>query len=604
MELKSSCGNKGTCGRCAVRLLNGTARIETGSLPDRLQQHGFMLACLSTVQGDATVEIPAAARLERCLSSIQAPVDQSPEDLALVNSYGLQPPCRLIELNLQPPSAEDNTPDLERLSTALRQSGCGLGPFKPDLQLLQRLPGLLRQAEWKVAAAVSAGEEPEKRLISVEPAGPQPPLNLGLALDLGTTTIVAELVDLDQGRTLARAAAYNRQSRYGDDIITRIIHADDNPGGLEALQRAAVATVNDLIGIIMDTTGIDSSQVRAVTVAGNTVMTHLFLGIPPKYIRLPPYLPAASAYPEALARDLGLAVNPGAGVRCFPSVASYVGGDIVAGVLAAGMAREDPLTLFIDIGTNGEMVLGNREWLISCACSAGPAFEGGGITHGMRAARGAIERVEIDPRTLEITLSTIGGGLPAGICGSGLIDLVGKLRRTGQLDRSGRLRTTGVNPRLRVTPEGEREVLLAPAMDTGLDRDITLTESDIQNFIRSKAAVFAGIRCLLKAVGLDLAAIERILVAGEFGRSLNVPNAIETGLLPDLPPEKFYFMANTSLKGARLALLSRPAWSEAETIAGRMTYLELSAGSIFMEEFVSAMFLPHTDLGLFTSNSN
>lgn len=330
-------------------------------------------------------------------------------------------------------------------------------------------------------------------------------------------------------------------------------------------------------------------------------MAHLFLGLSPKYIRLKPYIPTANTFPPVRAGDLGLAVNPRAWVLSFPAVASYVGGDIVAGVLATRIAWEEPLTLFIDIGTNGEMVLGNRDWLISCACSAGPAFEGGGITFGMRAMKGAIERVEIDPETFEVEVKAISGYRPMGICGSGLIDLIAKMRRVGLIDRTGHFQLDKKTPRLRETEDGDVEFVLVWGQDTECGKDIVITESDIKTLIRSKGAVFAGIQSLLRTVGLDLEAIDRILIAGGFGNYLNVADAVEIGLLPDLPPAKYRFVGNTAVKGAKLGLLSRPALEEAKEIASRMTYVELSVGTTFMDEFVSALFLPHTNLSLFPS---
>jgi len=355
-----------------------------------------------------------------------------------------------------------------------------------------------------------------------------------------------------------------------------------------------------LLGKIFNRNKVSKTDLHIAVVAGNTTMVHLFLGLSPKYIRLDPYVPTAVLYPAVTATEIGLDINSNAWVLCMPSVASYVGGDIVAGVLATKIALREETILFIDIGTNGEIVLGNKGWLICCSCSAGPAFEGSGITFGMRAMKGAIERVSIDSTNFEVFVMTIGTRQPIGICGSGLIDCIAKLRQVGLIDRTGKFNNEIETMRLRKNGEG-MEFVLVWAQETECGKDIVLTENDIKNIIRSKGAVFAGIQSLLRTTQMDLSQIDRILIAGGFGNYLNIHDAIEIGLLPDTEYNKYEFAGNTSIKGAQLALLSEEAHREAEKIANMMTYLELSSGNLFMEEFVAALFLPHTDLNLFPS---
>ncbi|MGI9861530.1 ASKHA domain-containing protein [Moorella naiadis] len=595
LPLKSTCGGAGTCGRCAVKIETGEVQIQGGRLPARMEKEGYTLACQTVIKGDVVVTIPPESLLgqHQVLLQDKGRLQDSLTDL--LGHYPLEPACSVTSLELAEPTLTENASDASRLLAALRKEKDLEASL--DLDLLRKLPDSLRQAGWQIDVTLAATNN---RIIQVVPRGTG--RAYGLAIDLGTTTVAVSLLDLGSGQIVARNGSYNRQAAYGDDVISRIIHATSNEGGLEELRQAALATINDLISAILGSRGINPAGVTAACVAGNTTMAHLLLGINPRYLRLSPYIPAAAELPTLKAAEVGLRINPGAIVQIFPAVASYVGGDIVSGALFTGIARGEELTLFIDIGTNGEMVLGNSDWLISCACSAGPAFEGSGITCGMRAMAGAIEGVTIDPETLEVELEVIGGGRPAGICGSGLIDCLAKLRRAGIIDRTGNFQDV-TTPRLRQTDEGP-EFVLAWAAQSSNHRDIVLTAADIKNLIRSKGAVFAGIQSLLKTVSLEMEAIERIIIAGGFGNYLHIPNAVAIGLLPDLPPEKYVFAGNTSLKGAELALLSRPAWQEALELARRMTYLELSAGNLFMEEFVSALFLPHTQLELFPSVGN
>ncbi|MDA8227311.1 MAG: ASKHA domain-containing protein, partial [Desulfitobacterium hafniense] len=344
------------------------------------------------------------------------------------------------------------------------------------------------------------------------------------------------------------------------------------------------------------------SDLACAVIAGNTTMTQLFLGIDARYIRLEPYIPTLNFYPPVQAGQTGLHISSEGFVYSFPCVASYVGGDIVAGTLITGMNESDELLLFIDIGTNGEIVLGNKDWLVSCACSAGPCFEGGGITFGMRAMPGAIEHIRINHRTLDVKLKVIGQVLPVGICGSGLVDCLSELKEAGIIDRAGNFQVEhpSNSQRVRITPEG-KEFVLAWAHQAGGDKDIVITENDVKNLIRAKGAIYAGIRTLLQMLSVEIDMIDRIVIGGGFGNYLNVEDSIRIGLLPDLPLDKFEFIGNSSVKGAKLALLSQAAWLEAEKLAKKMTYIELSIGTTFMDEFVSALFLPHTDFTQFPS---
>ncbi|MDW7673477.1 MAG: ASKHA domain-containing protein, partial [Bacillota bacterium] len=501
-----------------------------------------------------------------------------------------------VFVTLDEPTLTENGADLPKLMSELRKRN--LHNVQIGLENLRALPEVLRAGSWQATVTV-VEIDGQQRIVSIEPGHVKAPL-LGLAIDIGTTTVVVNLVNIETGEIIDSQGSYNKQARYGDDVITRIVHATDEEKGLADLQQAVLNTINELVDKLLTANNLEVDQLKAAVVAGNTTMTQLFLGINPKYIRLEPYIPTVAQVPIIKASELGLRLNSEAIIYNFPAVASYVGGDIVSGVLATNMAKEDAVVLFIDIGTNGEMVLGNQDWLVTCACSAGPAFEGGGITFGTRAMTGAIERVIIEPNSFEVELKTIGNGKPMGICGSGLIDGLSKLRNAGLIDRSGKFNQNIDSNRLRRTDE-DWEFVLAWADDTELGKDIVLTESDIKNIIRAKGAIYSGIRTMLKMMELDGYAIEKIIIAGGFGNFLNISDAIQIGLLPDLPLDKYLFLGNSSVKGAKIALLSKEALLEAEEVGRKMTYLELSVGNAFMDEFVSALFLPHTDLSQFPS---
>lgn len=597
IALKSTCGGQGTCGRCAVRVLAGETSDHARKLPRKLREKGYVLACQTRVVSDAIIDVPQDSRLDEHQVLVQDKTRQVQvqEQADLLSGYPLAPLAQTFTVQLEPPSLTENMSDWSRLQAALRPRLPGW-QLEIDIKTLQKLAATLRDANWQVDATV-AFLPGRAEVIQVAPAGKSNAYALGI--DIGTTTVVVSLLDLKENRIIDQSGTYNRQARFGDDVISRIIYATSKEKGLGELQEAVQQTINELINRLLGRQNISPEEVLLVAAAGNTTMAHLFLGLDPKYIRLQPYIPTASNFPPLRAHDLGLKINPSAWVFIFPGVASYVGGDIVSGALYSRLSVSDKLTLFIDIGTNGEMVLGNSDWLICCSCSAGPAFEGGGITFGMRAMKGAIQGVEIDPETFEVQLDVIPGRKPIGICGSGLIDCLAKLKRVGLIDRTGTFQDVET-PRLRPNDEG-MEFVLAWGEETECGKDIVITQADIKNLIRSKGAVFAGIQSLLKTVQLDLEAIDQILIAGGFGNYLNITNAIEIGLLPDLPAEKYVFMGNTSLKGTQLALLSRKAWEDAQELGRKMTYLELSTGNLFMEEFVSALFLPHTNLELFPS---
>jgi uncharacterized 2Fe-2S/4Fe-4S cluster protein (DUF4445 family) len=591
IEIKASCGGDGTCGKCLVRVVSGPVKTVGQS-----KREEWAIACKTLVAGDVVVEIPASSRLvghQVLLGDYCDIVTDAPD---LPPAFAFDPLCKRITVELSKPSLTDPSSDVSRLASAV-QKATGLPAAELELGQVRTLADTLRNNEWCVDVTYAQVGE-AARIVSID--APSDCSRLwGLAVDIGTTTVAIYLVDLLSGAIIGKAGAHNKQARFGDDVISRMIYADEQLKGLNELQRAIADTINNLISLLTGKHQIAASDIRAVVTAGNTTMAHLFFGIHPRYIRLEPYVPVANHFPFAKAKELGLAIHPEAIVYCFPAVASYVGGDIVAGSLVNGMAAGEPITLFIDIGTNGEMVLGNKDWLVSCSCSAGPAFEGSGITDGMRAMRGAIERITIDRQTYEVTYSVIGGTRPVGICGSGLIDALAEMRKAGVIDRAGKIQDLPT-ARIRRSDAGI-EFVLAWASEAAGGGDVIITEADVKNLLRAKGAVYAGIRSLLQAVAMEMTGIERIYIAGGFGSYLNIADAVEIGLLPDLGSAKYQFIGNTSVKGAYLALVSAAAIPAAENLADRITYVELSAGNLFMEEFVAALFLPHTELALFPS---
>lgn len=587
--IRSNCGGDGTCGRCGVILRSGQLKaVASRRDPERV------VACRSLVLGDCVIEIPADSRVD----TAQVLTDRSgrgvlaERDLCGSEDYPLDPLVTRHTLAVSPATLTENASDLARVTAQLRRE-LEVERVEFDLEALRQLPVALRQGDWTITVAVSVASD-AATVIDVRPGQGRP--LYGLAIDVGTTTIVTLLVELATGLTVDRRGEYNRQSRHGDDVITRIVHATDCENGLADLQWAAIDTINHLIAGACLAAGVEADQIVCAVIAGNTTMTTVLAGVTPKYLRLEPYIPPAARFPELRASELGLSIHQRAAVHLIPCVASYVGGDIVAGALVTGVGRRDEVELLVDIGTNGEILIGNRDWLVSCACSAGPCFEGSGITCGMRAEPGAIQRISVGSPD-QVTVSTVGGAPARGICGSGLVDAMARLAESGIIDRAGHFAAQD-SPRVRTGDEGQ-EYLLASAVAGG--SDVVLREPDIQNVLRAKAAVYAGIRCLLSVVELDIDAIDRLFVAGGFGNYLVLEDAVTIGLLPDIDYGRYEFAGNTSVKGARLALLSRRAYRDAKELASRITYIELSVGGGFMDEFISAMFLPHTDLSQFPS---
>ncbi len=416
-------------------------------------------------------------------------------------------------------------------------------------------------------------------------------------MDIGTTTVYGQLIDLKTGDVLSQYGDFNAQISYGEDVITRIVYAE-KPGGLEKIQQAVINTVNKLIKKLVKQAGIDNDWISSITLAGNTTMTQLMLKVDPRHIRRSPYVPSSTLYPPIRATDLGMALGEHVEALVYPAISSYVGGDIVAGVMGSGMYRTEKLTLFMDIGTNAEIVIGNKEWLACAACSAGPAFEGGGIQFGMRAAKGAIEGFSIDPFTYEPMNMTIGNAKVKGICGSGLINIVAVMFETGVINNLGKFCRDLGTSRIRRT-QGVYEYVLAWKDETQIDRDVVITEIDIENLIRAKGAIYSGCLTLLNEVGLGIEDLEQIILAGGFGSYVDLDKAMTIGLLPEIEFEKVIFVGNGSLMGAKMSALTNRIRKDVVEVTKKMTNFELSETASYMDHYVAALFLPHTDINHF-----
>ena len=596
VDIAQPCGGQGRCGRCAVIVQNGgVRRRSTLRLSPEDVAQGYALACQSVVEGNAVIVVPPQEKVERRLTT-----DRVLAEVTVPAAYDpvRDQTLRRLTVTLTPPTMDDQTDDWSRLQTALRQLA-EIPSLSASLPVLRQVGRTVRAGEWTVTAIVDTDSTPPRLLhLTPDRLTPDTPL-WGAAVDIGTTTVTVWLVDLLTGQVRAQAAEYNGQIARGEDVISRIIYASKN-GGHEEMQNLVLETINALLETACKRVQANPQEIFKVIVAGNSTMMHLFLSLPAESIRLSPFVTGVNEPPSFRAADTGLTVNPEAVVDCLPGVASYVGADITAGVLSSGVDDSEEVSLFIDVGTNGETVMGSKDWLVTCACSAGPAFEGAGVVDGMRATKGAIEEIWVNSQTYEPTFRVIGEVKPRGICGSGLISLLAELFLTGALDKGGNFNTHLTTSRVRVGEHGP-EYVIAWANETGHGRDIVLSHVDVDNLIRAKAAIYAGFSVLADSVGMPLETAERVLVGGSFGKYINVEKAVEIGLLPDMPWENFHFLGNTSVKGAYLALLDRTARARIADIAHRMTYIELSADNSFYEAFTSALFLPHTDLSKFPS---
>ena len=603
VHINASCGGEGVCGKCRVIVESGEVGdgvSEMLSAEDR--EKGYRLACLAKVKSDLTVRIPTDSFIDARVLNLQATARKTARikelNLDDLKEKGLfVPPVEKIYIELPPPTDADNVADITRLVDYLRKTH-GEQRLEFDLSVIRKVPDVLRQEDFKITVTIArpVREDGKNRIINIQP-GDTSDRNYALAVDIGTTTVYGEIIDLKAGRVLAQYGDFNSQISYGEDVISRIVYSEKQ-GGLEKLNELVMSTVNTVIGKLLKKSKIDPDEVSNITFAGNTTMTQLFLKIKCHNLRRAPYVPASLIYPPLKPSEIGLDMGDHVTVLVYPQVSSYVGGDIVSGIMGSGMYNDEELTLYIDIGTNAEVVIGNKDWMVCAACSAGPAFEGGGIKLGMRATEGAIEDFSIDPVTLEPMNVTIGNVRPKGICGSGLIIIVATLFEMGILDNRGKFNRNLDTGRIR-EKDGVYEYVLAWADMSGTDRDIVLNEIDIDNLIRAKGAIYSGCMTLIAEVGLSIGDISRIILAGGFGSYVDLEKSMTIGLLPEIDPEKVIFVGNGSLMGARMSSLTNRIRRDVTQTIKRITNFELSETQSFMDNYIAALFLPHTDQNLF-----
>ncbi len=607
VAIDAPCSGNGSCGKCRVKLLEGTLEtIPSRHISDEEFSEGWRLSCNCKVVSDVTVLVPDIASAYR--SRMKTADLSSPQEIAIftacqdnLKAAGIDftNNLRSVTLTMAEPTLDDTMPDNERLTLALCDA-LGVSRVEIPFHVMVKLAKTLRDHNFTVCAK---GELAGDVFTCLDVCAPSDDKIVGCAIDIGTTTVTMVLCDLESGALLAKGSSGNGQIRFGADVINRIIEAS-RPGGRKKLQKAVIEeTLNPIIGNLCKVAGIDCHAIVRLCIGANTTMNHLLLGVDADSVRMEPYIPSFFSWDSLKASDLNLPANPGAKVCIAPNIGSYVGGDITAGTLAAGFWNREEMSLFIDLGTNGELVFGNQDFLMSCACSAGPAFEGGDISCGMRATDGAVEAVTIDAATMMPTMSIIGDASqkPVGICGSGIIDMISELFRCGIINAKGLFVREG--ERVKRDQHGMGRYVIATPAESETGREIAINEVDIDNFIRAKGAIFSAIDTLLSSVDMPIEAIDTVYVAGGIGSGINMKNAVNIGMFPDVELEKFQYIGNSSLTGAYAMTMSNQAEETCAQVAANMTYLELSTYPGYMDSFVAACFLPHTNASLFPNST-
>ena len=606
VAIDAPCGGNGACGKCKVKLMGGTLDSKkTSHISDEEYAAGWRLACISKIIDDVEVLVPdiASAYKSRMkmadLSSAEEVkiFEELKEQIAEVG-IELKNNLEVIDVTMSAPTLDDTMPDNERFSWAVEEV-TGMDKIRVPYSVIKKMAHVFRASDFHVKAVIRKTDK-DVFVYDVLPASEEPVV-AGIAIDIGTTSVSAIIIDMLNGAVLAKGSAGNGQIRYGADVINRIIESG-KPGGREKLQDAIIKeTLNPLILNMCASAKIKPAQVYRLAIGANTTMNHLLMGVDADPVRMEPYIPTFFKTNSLFASDIGLKVNPDAHIILAPNIGSYVGGDITAGAFVSMIWNKPEFSIFIDLGTNGEIVFGNSDFMMSCACSAGPAFEGGDISCGMRATDGAIEAIKLDKETLEPTYSVIGdpGTKPVGLCGSGIIDMIAELFRCGVINPKGQIIREG--SRIRRDEFGMGSYIIAFDEEAGSVKDVELTEADIDSFIRAKGAIFSAIRTMLSYCDFDISMIENVYVAGGIGSGINMGNAIEIGMFPDIPVEMYHYLGNTSLAGVYAMLYSTEAERKVYEIAQNMTYIELSNVPTYMDEFVAACFVPHTDKSLFPS---
>ena len=606
VAIDAPCSGNGSCGKCRVKLVEGELdTIPSRHITDEEFEAGWRLSCNCKVKSDCTVFVPDIASAYQ--SRMKTADLSSPKEIAIfetakaeMEAGGLtfENSFRAVSLEMTAPTEDDTMPDVERLTWAV-QAAVGCEKVKVPYAVMVKLAKVLRENDFRVCVK---GQLLDDTFRCMEICPYEDTVIVGCAIDIGTTTVTMVLTDLTSGKLLAKGSSGNGQIRYGADVINRIIEST-REGGKKKLQDAIVKeTLNPIIANLCRSAGISARSILRLTIGANTTMNHLLVGVDADPVRMDPYIPSFFGWEGLLAGDLKLPANPLAPVIIAPNIGSYVGGDITAGTLSSMIWDKDEMSLFIDLGTNGELVFGNRDFLMSCACSAGPAFEGGDISCGMRATDGAVEACTIDKGTMEPTLTIVGetGQKCVGICGSGIIDIISELFRTGIINARGLFVREG--SRVLRDEHGMGRYVIATAQESETGREVSINEVDIDNFIRAKGAIYSAIDTLLQSVDMPVEAIEKVYVAGGIGSGINMKNAVNIGMFPDVELEKYHYIGNSSLTGAYAMVMSDEAIAKCHEVGANMTYLELSTYPGYMDSFVAACFLPHTDAWRFPNS--
>lgn len=596
ITINNICGGDGICGRCRMIVRRGEVSSEVSTRLTREEiRDGYVLACQTQIKSNLIVEIPEETwAREKIIADEDADRfrDFRHDQLNRVYAEELTPSALVVKvyLEVRKPSLADNSADHQRVSDLVK-SKVGYRSMQMGLKIIKSLPQILREHDYRVTATVGLRRDIAE-VMNVE-GGNTADRNFMIVVDMGTTTIVAHLVDVNSTETIDAGACFNSQGIYGREVTTRMITAEKK--GIKVLQKPLIDDINQLISGLAKNNRIRQKDITAVVCAGNTAMGHFLLGLPTQNIRRFPYVPNSTSPPPLRAAEVGIEINPRGLLYSLPGLGGWVGSDLTAGILATGMNEQQELSMLVDIGTNGEIIVGNKEYLVACSASAGPAFEGANEECGMRAEKGAVERVAV--RDGAVRYETIGGSPARGICGSGIIDLISVLLAQGIIDRSGRI-IAGESPRIRVVEGMKRFVLVTPEESQGRT-EIFISEADIEAVITAKAAIFAAIIIVLRRLELDFPDIRNLYIAGAFGNYLNIDSAINIGLIPALPRERIHFVGNSSIRGAKIAAFYKEAFYKVEKIRESTTCYDLMGASDYVEEFRKALFLPHTDIEIF-----
>jgi len=594
ISIDSVCGGDGICARCKMIVTQGEVGGDATALLTREEiRRGVVLACQSTVQSDLNVEIPQETRaVEKIVIDEDAQRFRALGAGTEERAFAKSPITSRILLKMDPPTLENNLADCQRIRTGLEKLA-GISSVQTGLKVIQRMPRILRDSNYTVTATIGR-RRGVAELMDIEP-GDNSAKNVIAVVDVGTSTIVVHLVDSATTETIGAEACFNSQATYGREVTARMMAAEKR--GPQRLQHLLVEDINSLISALAAARGVNPRDITAVVCAGNTAMMHFLLGLPTDNIRREPYIAVTTEPPPFRAAEVGIKINPRGLLLALPGIGGWVGGDLAAGILATGMHEMEGIGMLIDVGTNGEVIIGNSEWLIACSASAGPCLEGAGVKCGMMATRGAIEKVYLDGK--DIRYDVIGGGKPDGICGSGIIDIIAVMLKKGIIDRAGKL-IKASDPGLHFKKEHGR-FELASKRETLRGKPVCIFQEDIDNIVTAKAAIFAAAKIMLDRLDLKFSDVSTLMIAGGFGSYISLESATAIGLLPDLPEAKTLYVGNTSIWGAKLAALSGEARETLRDIVARTTYYDLMGTDDYVDQFQQAMFLPHTNIELFPS---